>query len=134
VSGHADVNGSDREQILEAMARYVRAVDDVELDLLAEIFTEATVWIRDTGPIQGLTAIVANIRSNVRAGPRNRHIVSNVSIEVRSDKATAVSDWYLMRPGRPWSIVGGGRYHDDLERLHGRWVFRQRKIQHLTPG
>ena len=122
----------DRDQILNAMAAYVHAVDDRDLDLLGTVFTDDTVWVRDTGPVEGLEAIRANLRSTAGNRPRLRHIVANQRIAVEGDTATAVSDFYLVRPGEAWSIVGAGRYHDLLERRGGDWVFRRREIVHLA--
>lgn len=122
----------DRELILEAMAAYVQAVDDRDLDKLAGVFDEGTVWISNRGTFRGVEAVGRALMETAgRPESRPRHLVANASVTITGDTATAVSDWYLLQPGRPWQISAAGRYHDRLRRKAGRWIFAVREIRHL---
>lgn len=124
---------ADRDAILEAMAAYAQAVDDRELARLREVFDDDTVWISNRGTFKGVDAISRALAETAGTpATRPRHIVSNVSVKIDGDSATAVSDWYLVLPGHPWTITAAGRYHDRLGRRGGRWVFAEREIRHLA--
>jgi ketosteroid isomerase-like protein len=126
-------NAADRDQILEAMTAYVQAVDDRDLAKLAQVFDERTVWISNRGTFTGVEAVGRALTETAgRPESRPRHLVSNVSVAITGDYATAVSDWYLLQPGSPWQITAAGRYHDRLRRSGGRWVFAVRDIRHLV--
>lgn len=127
---------TDRDQVLEAMAAYTHALDDRDLGLLRTVFDQETVWISNTGTYRGVDAVADALRQSAGgAGTRPRHIVCNQSIRIEGDDASAVSDWYLVKPGPVWQITMAGRYHDRLRRKQGRWFFARREIRHLaTPG
>jgi 3-phenylpropionate/cinnamic acid dioxygenase small subunit len=124
---------ADRDLILEAMAAYVQAVDG-DVEKISEVFDEETVWVTNLGTFTGADDVanaVANHLMESTPETRPRHLVANAAIKVGGDEATAVSDWYLVRPGLPWTITASGRYYDRLRRKQGRWVFAERDIQYL---
>lgn len=75
----------------------------------------------------------------------NRHILSNVHIELNGDNATVVSRWTLLGPiedgtvrppglpPRGNSLLGTGQYCDKLVREGGEWKILQRIIYCEVP-
>jgi hypothetical protein len=56
---------------------------------------------------------------------RNYHILTNILVDVKGDKASACSRWTSMVPSadrKPVAMVEG-RYEDELIREDGRWKF-----------
>ena len=85
-----------------------------------------------------------NARDDTATEP-NRHILSNVHIELDGDKATVVSRWTLLvpvedgtiqppgLPPRSFRLAGTGQYCDKLVREDGEWKILQRIIYCEVP-
>lgn len=126
---------SDREQILQAMSVYVHALDgrakSGELERLHQIFDESTRWTNAHGTFVGTVEIMAHLQSP----PRARHLNMNIEIDVKGDRASAISDWICIYPGQPWTIGLAGQYVDQFRCKNGRWVFEAREVQfYPVPG
>jgi nitroreductase len=114
---------TDAQEILNAMSRYCRAVDDREFDLFAELLAEDVRF--EMGDVtESRTELLEYIQANL--WPAGRHVYANPVITVDGDAAHVDSDWVWFNP----SLVPtrSGRYSDDLRRIDGRWVFTVRRI------
>ncbi len=60
------------------------------------------------------------------AGVKN--VSSQPVIDVDGETAVATSEWIALDTSQDsLRLVAGGRYHDRLVRLHGRWLFSERR-------
>lgn len=119
--------------IRNAMATYAHAVDDRDYERLRAIFDDGTVYVLTSRTCYGVDESIEALRSALADHPRDRHLISNIRIEVDGHRARATSDWYLVAPaGDSWRIVSAGRYRDELEERDGHWVFARREIE-LAP-
>jgi uncharacterized protein (TIGR02246 family) len=123
-----------REAIRTLIARYAHCADRGRFEELAALFAEdATLEIAGREPLRGREAIRAFLSATKTAlagqstHPFIRHHVSSVLIDVQTpDAATAASYFFVITELGPdhW-----GRYHDDLARVGGRWLFRRRSVR-----
>jgi 3-phenylpropionate/cinnamic acid dioxygenase small subunit len=62
--------------------------------------------------------------------PSTKHVISNVTIEVDGERASARSYFTVLqaRPDLPLQPIIAGRYHDQFEKVDGRWRFSERMI------
>ena len=64
--------------------------------------------------------------------PRTKHVITNVTVEVATDRATAAARSYFTvlqaLPDLPLQPIIAGRYHDRFARDAGGWYFSEREI------
>jgi 3-phenylpropionate/cinnamic acid dioxygenase small subunit len=64
--------------------------------------------------------------------PSTKHVITNVTVEVAGDGATAHARSYFTvmqaRPDLPLQAIICGRYHDTFARAAGGWRFADRLI------
>lgn len=121
-----------REEVLNLLISYCRAVDDRETDKLWGLFDADCEFIFvDDAIAHGLAEIRENLGGRIDGAIRHRHILTNSIVEIDGDTARAKSDWYLIKPGagQAWDIEGAGYYHDELRRSPGGWLFTRREIR-----
>ena len=126
---------SDEQAILALIHAYAERLDDGDLDGVAALFAEAT-WrtpVR-TEPLRG-TAAVRRAYDAVLlydGRPCTKHVITNVTIEVAADSATARARSYFTvlqaRPDLPLQPIICGRYHDAFARDARGWRFADRLI------
>lgn len=125
----------DREAIRALLAAYRRALDEKDFAAYGELFGDDGEFVTDaTGPVRGRAAILAMLAGLQRDGALtvaagdDRHLVTNVEIDLDGDRATAHSTWvYLTRDeggGPRLTLVG--HYDDDLRRTAAGWRFARR--------
>jgi len=123
----------DVEAIRALIHRYAELIDLGELDDLAALFAHGTWSSPGRGtPLRG-TEQVRRAYDGVilyDGTPSTKHVISNVTIEVMGDAATARSYFTVLqaRPDFPLQPIIAGRYHDRFERVEGRWRFADRQI------
>jgi hypothetical protein len=142
----------DREAIYAVMERFYTYQETRNRDAYANLFAKNGELILRVGHQKGGPE---GIRGTGRTGeaearnetPRepNRHILSNVHIELDGDKATAVSRWTLLvpvedgtirppgLPPRSFTVSGTGQYCDKFVRENGEWKILQRIIYCQVP-
>lgn len=129
---------ADREEIRDVLARYARAIDRLDVDLLKSCYHPDSY--DDHGHFKGnghefADFIVESLRGRCHA---TSHVVTNILIELDPsdhDRATGESyaTSYLRRTGddgREWLDVFAGRYLDVFERRGGEWRFASRVVVH----
>jgi hypothetical protein len=133
---------SDRAEIADLMARYLFAMDYMDADSYAECFTEDGVLDYAGGVSEGREAIraearvfkeaIARIFTDEQGNPATlRHLVQHKAIRVEGDRAWNTGLWWEMTNGGPGGSLKAqsfGTYEDELARVHGRWLFKRRKI------
>jgi hypothetical protein len=123
-----------RMEITDVLHLYCRAVDRVELDLMAEVYHPGA--IDEHGVYNGDAEGFVESLETALKGPGSRfkmmqHSISNIMIERDGDSAKVQSQVraYHRREDKSgkWDESIGGRYLDRFERRQGKW-----KIAHRT--
>jgi len=127
----------DERAIERLLVEYGRDVDNRDFAAFAALFADNGEWQGAQGSYKGAKDIQAAMEKmfNDPSIPKgqNFHVMSNFSIEVQGERATANSRFifYKMEGGKPQPEVAG-RYEDTFIRVGGVWKFLQRKA--LPPG
>jgi 3-phenylpropionate/cinnamic acid dioxygenase small subunit len=125
---------TERDEVIDLLASYCRAVDDRELDKLWRLFDANCEYTFVDGAVaHGIGEIREMLGGRIAGAIRHRHILTNSILEIDGDTATATSDWYLIKPaaGQAWDIEGAGYYQDEMRRSPVGWVFTRR---HISPA
>jgi uncharacterized protein (TIGR02246 family) len=126
----------DKEQIAQLLIDYGRHLDSRDLAAYASLFATDGEWVGGFGTVKGRTEIKTFMEKSLGTGPnRNNsyHIMSNFTITVKGDTATAWSRWTFVTPGeRGAAIAQAGRYDDTFVRENGVWKFRKRTASNDT--
>lgn len=123
----------DRQEIVDLITRYTRAVDTSQWDRLADVFTEDAVldYSSAGGSVSPLAEAIPFIR-NIEGFAAWQHTIGQVEITFddqarTSAKATA----YMINPliasgpnGKPVVMEVGGYYHHELVRTPDGWRSR----------
>jgi uncharacterized protein (TIGR02246 family) len=146
----------DRIMIQDLWSAYVFALDTMDAEGVANLFTEDAVFSiaqADASPahvLKGRAAIVAELAA-FRDRPRNkeltkdahgrvfspvRHVLTSLFVNLQGDTATAESYWMeIASSGRNSSgkglsphVLNMGRYEDVYVKQKGRWLIKQRAV------
>ena len=125
----------DVEAIRALIHRYAELIDLGDLNAVAALFTHGTWSSPGRGtPLRGAEQVRHAYDGVILYDgiPSTKHVISNVTIEVADDAATATARSYFTvlqaRPDLPLQPIIAGRYHDRFERADGRWRFADRQI------
>ena len=131
----------DRAEIEELVVRYVHALDTLDADAYASVFTEDAVYETPMGVYEGRAAIrkiVTDLQANrARAEAAGTaplalyHVMSNSSIElIDADEARHKSYAQTVRAADNGQFIVGfmGRYEDIIVKRDGRWQIQSRKL------
>lgn len=137
----AEGYGDDRAEIENLQARYLLAMDFLDADAYAEVFTKDGILDWAGGEIEGREAIrafMASGRYNPARGAAeadwpaaSRHFIMNQVIKVDGNKASAITYWFQANNNadRGTMTLGMfGNYVDTLEKVNGEWLFARREI------
>lgn len=128
----------EKEAIREVMAEYCYALDACRFTDVAALFAEDGEWTTTYGSARGREAIAALLDSNVPKpgeGPQRKHYITNIVIRLVGDRATATSDYLVVRESNAGLLpVMGGRYNDAFVKLDGSWRFARKELEHHIWG
>jgi uncharacterized protein (TIGR02246 family) len=123
----------DRMAINDLFVRYMRSIDDGDVDALVSCFTEdGALESPAVGRYQGHDGIrefakrFSKFREN---GYQLRHVISNMQIEVDGDRATAYC--YLvtfLTHQKKSQLLAPGYYDCRLRKEGGEWLFEHRIV------
>jgi uncharacterized protein (TIGR02246 family) len=131
----------DRAEIEELIARYVTALDTLDADAYASVFTEDAEY-DVTGTVYEGRAAIRKIVTDLQASrARNEaqgiesvplyHVMSNSSIELISDdeaRHTSYAQTVRADENRQFVVGFMGRYEDVIVKRDGRWQIQSRKL------
>jgi hypothetical protein len=128
----------DREQIRELLAEYIRCLDTRDHATYSQLFAQDGELTFAQGHAKGPQAIRELMEEGERKADPNRtaamagsvHLLTDLSIQLHGDEATAHSRWTLIvraRESRP-VVSASGHYADMLVRENGTWKFKRREI------
>lgn len=132
---------SDRAEIEELVVRYVHALDTLDADSYASVFTEDAVYEVPGAVYRGRDAIRKIVTDLQAARDRNQaegveaaalyHVMSNTSIQIiDDDEARHISYAQTVRAAENGQFIAGfmGRYEDLIVKRDGRWQILNRKL------
>ena len=126
----------DKEQITQLLIDYGRHLDGRDLAAYASLFATDGEWVGGFGTVKGRAEIKSFMEKSLGTGPnRNNsfHIMSNFTITVKGDTATAWSRWTFVTPGANGATIAqAGRYDDTFVRENGAWKFKKRVASNDT--
>lgn len=119
-------------QIAERLYLYCRAIDRIDIDLLATVFHPDAVIDKGDGEVP-VAAFIATVAARHPGVPRASHMVTNHLIEFTGTDAAFVESWCLAIEQHPGADgpnidrVYRVRYGDRFDRQAGEW-----RIAHRT--
>jgi uncharacterized protein (TIGR02246 family) len=141
----ADVlrEAADRAEIQELMWRYVRALDSLDADAYASVFTEDGKFSSGQSAEAGRPALKKMVEG-LKAGRDQRaaageqsapmyHVITNAHIEFTGkDTARYHSYWMTVfgaaGQGSTPRVAAAGRGVDELVRVDGQWLIKDRNV------
>lgn len=124
----------DLAEIERLFFDYRRHLDARDMRSYSRLFCEDGEWTGRTGSAVGPDAIQAMLEANLSPNPpapdaTSWHIVSNPTIDLDGDGATAQVTWALIRRSAVDApeLVLLGHYDDVLARENGGWRFKRRQ-------
>jgi len=149
-TGAAQNNGQriqDKLDIQSLIVRYGTALDTLDADLYAGVFT-ADAELDVAGNVrkgrQQIREIVTGLQrtrdENKAKGTPSQalyHVISNTAIEILNNgEARHRSYWQTVRVGPNNQVTVGaiGQYEDVIVKQDGQWLIRSRKITPFTDG
>jgi uncharacterized protein (TIGR02246 family) len=147
VQSNAQQKLQDKLDIQDLIVRYGTALDTLDADAYAGVFT-ADAELDVAGNVrkgrQQIREIVTGLQrtrdENKAKGipsPALKHVISNTSIEIlNNEEARHRSYWQTVRVGPNNQITVGaiGQYEDVIVKRAGQWQIRSRKITPFTDG
>jgi hypothetical protein len=113
------------------IANYAEAFDTMNIELLASLWhPDSRLLLGANGNSEGLEAILAQAKVNMKRMPHMHHWMANAIITIDGNKATGLvaADclFYHVEQG---ALQVSGQYRDVYERKDGRWAFQQRTFE-----
>lgn len=119
----------DKQEIVDALMRYTRGIDRVDLELIESAFHPDA--IDNHGPVKGsVRDLIAHAQKVFPTFHVSQHRISNIQIELHGDKANVES--YLLaihvinEPAVEELVFG--RYIDLFERRNSEWKIANRMV------
>jgi uncharacterized protein (TIGR02246 family) len=125
----------DRFAINDLFVRYTGAIDMGDVDTLVNCFTEdGSLHSPAVGAYVGREAIRAfaeRFAAFRRNGSQFRHVISNLTLQVDADQATARCYLlvFLTKDGKS-RMLPPGQYACELRKQDGVWRFQKRVVIH----
>ncbi len=127
----------DRAAIQNLVVKYTIALDTLDADLYASVFTEDAEFTFGGNTYKGRDAIrkiVTGLQERRKAqtdAPKSYHVLSNTYVEfVNGREAHHRSYWQTITgpSSGPFNVGGMGRYEDTLVKRDGQWLIQKRQI------
>jgi len=119
------------------IANYAEAFDTMNIELLATLWhPESRLLLGANGNSDGLEAILAQARINIKRMPHMHHWMANALITVDGDNGHGlVAADCLFYDVDQGTLQVSGQYRDVYERREGRWGFLERTftMHYATP-
>ena len=127
-----------KDAIRELMAAYAQAMDACRFADVGACFAPDAEWITDYGAARGPDEIAKFIGGIVPVkgeGPQRKHYITNIIITVDGERASAVSDYLIIRESENGLIpVMGGTYRDKFIKTPAGWRFSRKELVHDIAG
>ena len=128
----------EKDAIRELMARYCHALDACKFSEVASLFAEDGEWTTTYGSASGraqIETLLASVVPKPGEGPQRKHYITNIIIKVEGDRASAVSDYLVVRESENGLLpVMGGTYRDKFVKTPAGWRFSRKELDHHIWG
>jgi len=105
---------------------------------VAACFAADGEWTTDYGAARGpieIEKFISGIVPVKGEGPQRKHYITNIIITVDGDRASAVSDYLVVREsGSGLMPVMGGTYRDRFVKTQAGWRFARKELVHHIKG
>jgi len=125
-------------EIANLLYRYAELLDGGDLEGTASLFRHARIRMPGGEQVDGagvLTVWRRYVKIHGDGTPCTKHLVTNpiLDIDEAGGRARCRSCYTVLQavPGLPLQVVAAGRYHDEFERIEGRWRFSARDYSML---
>jgi uncharacterized protein (TIGR02246 family) len=129
-----------KEEIRNLLQEYRRTLDVRDMRAFSALFAADGTWTGASGEATGPAAIYTMLTAALPDNPpwpgsTLWHLISDPSITVDGDRATADSLWMHVRRGEGDTplLPTLGRYEDELVVEDGSWRFLRRDARRLIP-
>ena len=125
----------DRAAIQDLFTRYCCALDNGEIEAVADCFTADAILKSPVIDISGrdeIRAFAGRFAAQRAAGTQFRHMVSNIAVRINGNKAAATA-YLLVLISKDGShrTLPPGRYECELiKEDNGQWRFSRRTVFH----
>jgi len=121
-------------EITNLLYRYAEFMDSGDFESIALLFRHARIKTGDSNALTDADGVLASWRNVVRlypcGTPRTKHVVTNPILDIDEGAGTATCrSYYTVLQSTdtlPLQPVAAGRYHDEFERVDGKWRFSYR--------
>ncbi len=129
----------DRDEITELQALWAERDADADAVGWSELFASDGRYISARGEFVGRDAIRRSIEERTARNPPDRrtmHIFGPPVIRIAGDTADSVFAYvaYGRVGDGPWEIMTVGRFHNQLVRQDGRWLFVTMQNRPIGPA
>jgi uncharacterized protein (TIGR02246 family) len=133
----------DRVAVEETLRRYVRALDESDLDAYLATLTDDAKFVSAEATYAGKDAIRAYVEPVMKSRLQRRekegaqatathHVVTNQSFEFTDPDNVVVRGYWMFvvahGAGKPMTIDIMGSSEDYLTRRDGKWLIRERRV------
>ena len=109
--------------------RYAVAIDTLDLDMLAAVFTEDAVLTTRRGPRQGRDEVVSYYRDALAEPVARKHFMLNQATTWLGPGRAAMHSYFIYTfAGDDASILGWGEYHDRVRVIDGIGYIEEKRI------
>jgi uncharacterized protein (TIGR02246 family) len=146
LASDADIlrEAKDRAEITQLMWNYARALDTLNEDAYAAVFTEdgeftSANTAKGRDALKKVVTDVEKGRAEREAkgqpkSPAMHHVITNANIEfVSKDHARHYSYWMTVfaagGEGVPPRVAAAGRSVDEIVRVNGKWLIKSRNVR-----
>jgi hypothetical protein len=124
---------SDRAEILELRARYGRALDERDWDLMRTVFAaDASADFALGQPFEGIEDIIRACRSQMDNLDHTQHFFGNHEIELAGDRASGrlklIGSAFLSTDAGDPTVCLRGDYVDEYVRTEEGWRISRREL------
>jgi len=128
----------EKDAIRELMARYCHALDACQFGEVASLFVQDGEWTTTYGSARGshqIEALLTSVVPKPGEGPQRKHYITNIVITLDGDRASARSDYLVVRESEGGLMpVMGGTYMDTFVKREGSWHFARKQLVHNIVG
>jgi uncharacterized protein (TIGR02246 family) len=136
----ADVDALQRliavHAIRDLVVTYAMAFDDHDWARLGSLWTEDAVFVVGDQTFEGREAAMAFLSTCLPDDYHGKHMNPQTLIQLADDGQSAVADTDVVWIPQNFQNTILARYHDDVVKDGGRWLFRRREEfpVHYRPG
>lgn len=129
------MSDADVLAVTELLHEYAFRLDSGDIDGVVAMFEHAELGSHGTSERafgeEGARPLYDPVILYDDGTPRTMHLITNVTVRVDSEAATARSYFTVLQcvSGHAYEPIVGGAYHDRFERVDGEWRFSQRLFE-----